>query len=176
VRQFKITLPVDLRAKLDAASATSGRTLAEEMRQRIEKSFQQEEDSVGVEPQLRELSTMIMLLTVFVHEQTGHKWMHHPGALCLFQQALMAYLQRLKVSPPPADEPASSPGEMLNGQPLIPSDNLDKIATGLEALAYFFLRGPDTDLIRKLKELNLPPVTDFMRGMQRVWKEKERKS
>jgi hypothetical protein len=170
--RVEVALNRDTGAKLEAASAAAGRTVVEEVRQRIEKSFAQEEVT-KFEPQLLELVGMSTVLTGFVREQTGRGWMDHPETFDLFQQALMGYFRRLKISLPSA-ESVSSPGEL--GQPLIPSDNPDVIAAALEALAYFYVGERDTDLFPKFKEQRLPGVPDFVFRAVQSLRERERKA
>jgi hypothetical protein len=157
MKQFKITLSPGLRAKLDAASAASGRTVAEEMRQRIESTFAQDGDT---EPHLRELLRMINLLAFLVKIDTQHDWFDHPAAFQVFHRAVDAYFGRLRGSPPLDAEQVFAPGE-LPKQQLIPSDHLATKGAGLEAIASFQLNPLEADqMMRKLRErvgdLNLP--------------------
>jgi hypothetical protein len=55
-QQMGVAFPDELRAKLDAAAAESGNSIAEEIRQRVERSFAQDAAKKAQDPKTRELA------------------------------------------------------------------------------------------------------------------------
>jgi hypothetical protein len=68
--QLKITMPDDLRVKLDQASAKSSLSVAEEVRSRVERTFQED----AADPPTRELMDTVQKLAELVKLQTGRPW------------------------------------------------------------------------------------------------------
>jgi hypothetical protein len=134
VKQLKVNLPTDLRAKLEASSKAADRTLADEIRQRLEQTFQ----PIKIEPHLRELIRLIRWLAILVKSETGHDWYNHPARLRIFEEAIAAYFKRLKASPPLDGKPEFAPGE-LPEQQMLPSDKLQEKGVGLEVIAHFII-------------------------------------
>jgi hypothetical protein len=70
MRQLKISLPDGTRSALDEASAKSGRSLAEEIRERLAWSFEYE----GLEKPTRELLYSVKELAALFQLDTGQDW------------------------------------------------------------------------------------------------------
>jgi hypothetical protein len=89
--QLKITMPDDLRAKLDQASADSSLSVAEEIRSRVERTFQ--EDSA--DPPTRELMDSVQELAELVKLQTGRSWHEDVRAANILFEAIVHRFVRL---------------------------------------------------------------------------------
>jgi hypothetical protein len=92
MKQLKVNLPDDLRARLDAASAKSGQSVAEEIRSRVEQSFAQE----AVDKPARDLFEGLTLMPAEIELETGAAWHKHAGAHEAFVQAILSRLLRFK--------------------------------------------------------------------------------
>jgi hypothetical protein len=92
MKQLKIVLPVELRAELDAAAAKSGKSVAEEIRSRVEWTF----DLEPMDKPTLELLTAVALMAAAVERETGAAWHTHPGAHTTFRHAVSGYLADLR--------------------------------------------------------------------------------
>jgi hypothetical protein len=74
MKQFKIVLPEDLRARLDAAIAKSGRSIADEIRTRVEQSL--DLDDAAVDKPTREFLDRLALMPAEIGQEIGvwHKY------------------------------------------------------------------------------------------------------
>jgi hypothetical protein len=105
MKQLKISLPDDLRSQLDAAIESTGQSLAEEIRLRLERTFYQD----TFDQRTRDLAHHVMHLADLVRENTGQPWHSSREAHEALENALQRYLAIIK---PPAGEaapPASVP-------------------------------------------------------------------
>jgi len=93
MKQMKVALPDDLRARLDAASKKSGRSVAEEIRARVEASFARD---VVVDKPTRDFLEGLALLPAEIELETGAAWHKHPGSHEAFVQAILSRLIRYK--------------------------------------------------------------------------------
>jgi hypothetical protein len=93
MKQMKVALPDDLRARLDAASEKSGRSVAEEIRARVEASFTR--DAV-VDKSTRDFLEGLALLPAEIELETGAAWHKHAGSYEAFVQAILSRLIRYK--------------------------------------------------------------------------------
>jgi len=98
MKQLKVSLPDDLRAQLDAASAKSGESVAEEIRRRAELSFLQE----AVDKPLRDLLENVARLAAEAARETGVAWYSHAGAYEVLRLAIQLWLEPLKPKGPTA--------------------------------------------------------------------------
>jgi hypothetical protein len=89
--QLKITMPDELRAQLDQASAKSSLSVAEEIRSRVERTFQEE----AADPPTRELMDAVQKIAELVKLQTGRPWHEDDRAATLFHHAIIHRLLRL---------------------------------------------------------------------------------
>jgi hypothetical protein len=92
MKRLKVSLPGELRARLDAASAESGRSLADEIRMRVEASFARE----AVDKPTRDFLDGLALMPAEIERETGAAWHSHAGAFAVFRQAILSRLARLK--------------------------------------------------------------------------------
>jgi hypothetical protein len=97
MKQMKVALPDDLRARLDAAGEKSGRSVAEEIRARIEASFAR--DAV-VDKATRDFFEDLALLPAEIELETGAAWHKHAGSHAAFEQAILSRLARFKPGGP----------------------------------------------------------------------------
>jgi hypothetical protein len=128
-----VALSDNLKAQLEQAAKAADHSIAEEIRRRLERSF--EEDEEPMEPHLRELLSMIVWLKVLVGEDAEHEWFDDPAALSVFERAIGYYFGRLKASPPLDGEPLPVTGKIIQ------SADLETRALGLEAMAFVMRRG-----------------------------------
>jgi hypothetical protein len=128
VGQLKITLPDDLRADLDAACAASGYSVAEEIRQRVERTFKQD----AIDPPTWKLMQYVGKLADLVRLQTNHlDWHLHPGAHRIFRYGITARLARLK----PVGEQIFGPDDLPVTR-LVAGDSAEGMGLGLEAVEF----------------------------------------
>ena len=94
-QQYKITLGDDLRARLDRASKQSGRPVSDEIRARLEQSF----DDELFDEQSRELTAAIMEAAREVATETDKSWHRDAAAHRTFRRAMLRILSKWR----PAD-------------------------------------------------------------------------
>jgi hypothetical protein len=90
VAQFKVTLGDDLRAKLDAAAAASGESLAEEIRARVEQTIRDEAD---FDARTLALGRDVMRLSRLIERHAEVPWHGHAAARAAFVSAFARYLE-----------------------------------------------------------------------------------
>jgi hypothetical protein len=103
-RQINVGLDDGMRAKLDAFADKHGRSIADEIRQRIEYSLDEE----GLDERTWWLTHQIKRLARDVQHATGVSWYTHPLAHIAFVEAIATLLEKLKPALPPNE---SSPTE-----------------------------------------------------------------
>ena len=129
MKQLKVGLPDYLREELERAAAASGKSLADELRVRLEASFESE----GSDPETRTLVTAVDNLAELVAIQTGHKWHKHPAANRVLRYAIAARLARLK----PEGEPVFGLDELPKNRLAAPgSDDPETMGLALEAVNF----------------------------------------
>jgi hypothetical protein len=101
LERFKFSLSPATRANLEAVAAVSGKSVADEIRTRLQRSF--EEDAI--DPPLRELREALANLAALVRIDCGAEWHSSPSAYTEFAAALM---QRLAGYMPPAQDAEAS--------------------------------------------------------------------
>jgi hypothetical protein len=92
MQRLKIALPDDLRARLDAASAKSGQSVASEIRHRIEASFARE----AADRPTRDLIEGVARMAAEIERETGSTWHEHAGAFETLEWAIKFRLRELK--------------------------------------------------------------------------------
>ena len=125
MRQVNVSLPDDLRTKLDAAANAAGHTLGTEIRLCIQRAHSWEQ----FDPQTQRLMLLIGQIAVGTERQTGRTWWHHPAAYFVFRRTIEILLDRNK----PPGEPRINPNELPPNRPVAVTD-LEQAAAGLEAL------------------------------------------
>jgi len=93
MKQMKVALPDELRARLDAASEKSGRSVAQEIRERIEGSFTR--DAVVDKP-TRDFLEGLAKIPAEVEREFSAAWDKHAGAHEVFTQVILSRLEALK--------------------------------------------------------------------------------
>ena len=104
-KQMGVSLPDDLRKMLEDACAGTDRSIAEEIRDRLWRTFK--EDSIG--KPLRNFMTDIGILASLTQTQTGHDWRTHPAASAVLRHAIYARLARTWQSGPETFAPGVLP-------------------------------------------------------------------
>jgi len=120
MQRLKIALPDELRAQLDAASAKSGRSVAEEIRSRVEATFALE----TVDKSTRDFIAGIARMPAEIELETGAAWHKHAGAYVVFREAILRRLARLK--------PEGSIAFGKRPQQAIPGDDPEGIGLSIE--------------------------------------------
>src|SRR5262245_47223368 len=123
MKQLKVSLPDELRAEIEEAAAKAGHSLGEEIRQRLERTLQDD----GIDPATRKLMAAIGDLHVLARSQPNHSWHQQPAAHRVFRHAIVARLARLR----PTGEPVFAPGD-LPDHPLVASQDVEAMGQGLE--------------------------------------------
>jgi hypothetical protein len=125
-KQMGVALPDDLRRLLEDACAGIDKSIAEEIRDRLWRTFQ--EDAIG--KPLRNLMAEMAMLAFMTEWQTGQDCRTHPGANAVLRHALNAWLAHTKKSGPEC----FAPGELPNRRFVAPgSDDPQTIGLALEA-------------------------------------------
>jgi hypothetical protein len=93
MKQMKVALSDALRAQLDAASEKSGRSVAQEIRERVEASFTR--DAVVDKP-TRDFLEGLAWLAAEIAREFGVAWDVHSGAHEIFTQTILSRLEVLK--------------------------------------------------------------------------------
>ena len=130
-KQLAVALDDVLRDNLSASAEHAGHSLAEEVRRRLELTFQIEKERSHIHPATRQLMTAVGALADLVHQQTGHHWYDHPAANRILRAAIVSRLTRL--SPGSADATFASEEAT---QQIIISSSPEMIGTGLEAVEF----------------------------------------
>lgn len=86
-------MSADLRARLDSAAKTSGRSIADEIRTRVELSFMRD---VLMDEQTLEFLDGLALMPPEIERETGGVWHKHAGSFAVFKEAILKRLSRLK--------------------------------------------------------------------------------
>jgi hypothetical protein len=108
MKKLQVSLPDDLREKLDAAVAESGNSLGEEIRQRLERTLEQDARSAS-DPITDELVRGVINLAADVERDFGASWYGYEEAHNIFVAAVAARLAAFK---PPA---ASLLSQLITG-------------------------------------------------------------
>jgi hypothetical protein len=103
MQRLKIALPDELRARLDGASAKSGRSVAEEIRRRCEQSFAQE----TVDKPTQDVVEAMPEMAAAMELEMGSAWHKHAGAHYAFGQVILTRLERFRPKGP-IEMPAQS--------------------------------------------------------------------
>lgn len=129
MRQLKIAFPAELRERLEAAAQRSGKSLAEEIRVRLEVSCRGE----SADKPTQDFLAAVARLMEYVERQTGWPPFQDPFAMNVFRAAIAALLDRV--------QPVEAAGEPPR-QPVPIASSKDPATIGgvLEALAF---GGPD---------------------------------
>jgi hypothetical protein len=131
MKQLKVGLPDALRSRLGTAAAASGKGLAEEIRGRLERTFENEIER-GDAPTLK-LSEAIEKLATLVSIQTGHAWHAHPAANRVMRFAITGRLARLT----PQGDAVFAPSELPTARLVAPgSDDPEAMGLALETLEF----------------------------------------
>src|SRR5262249_22818410 len=99
MKQLKVALPDDLRARLEAASSKSGRSLADEIRVRVETSFAADQPTSVL---LNDVAT----IAVETELEMGRPWYKDASAHFVFGETILNRLERSRPKGPikmPAD-------------------------------------------------------------------------
>jgi predicted DNA-binding protein len=99
MKQLKVALPDDLRARLDDASEKSGRSVAEEIRVRLETSLERD---VDVDKPSTDFLENVARMAAEIARETGANWHQHAGAHEVLTLAIQQWLEPLKPKGPTA--------------------------------------------------------------------------
>jgi hypothetical protein len=121
---FKIVLPDDLRAKLEAAAEREGLSLAELMRRKLIEATAPESYEV------RRLKSYVGGLAELVEHSTGHRFDTHPAAAETLRQAISVLLERMGAR----TDAKFTEADLVNGTRFVPGTDPATMGPGLEAL------------------------------------------
>ena len=162
MKQLKISLSDDLRARLETISAAAGNSVAEEIRQRVERTIAQDAD-----PPTGKLLAAIDRFAVLVKLQTNYRWHDHAAAGRVFRRMITARLARLGIKSPFSNEAVFQPGELPTAL-LVNSEHPDEMGTALEAVEFHTpqmtaerqrkIEEADRALRQELSEKSEPPI------------------
>lgn len=125
MKQLNIALSDEIRARLEEAAERNGRTIAAEVRERLEQTLQAE----STEKQTLDFLSAVTRLMDYVRQQTGWAWHKHPAAHDAFRYAITTLLDRSQPEEPAGDPPHKP-------VPLVASKDAKAIGMALEALAF----------------------------------------
>jgi hypothetical protein len=96
-KQLGVSLNEETRAALEAAAGAAGHSIAEEIRERVERTFLQD----ALDPALRTLVEDVIALAQMVNTDTGSAWDRDPGSHAAFKSAISALLAERQPSGAP---------------------------------------------------------------------------
>src|SRR5262245_4422164 len=97
MKQLKVSLPDDLRERIEKASADSGLSLGEEIRRRLERTLDEDAQDVKTRELVDDIRRLAVM--VFAHTHAKHRWHAHPKSHEALTEAVATWLEGLK--PPP---------------------------------------------------------------------------
>jgi hypothetical protein len=119
-RQLAVALPPDTRAHLDATAKAGNRSVAEEMRRRIDKSIDWEKfDEVTME-----LLEGIKQMSALLSQDFGMEWHEHPRAHEAFK---VAVAQRIAEYAPPPSAPSAAASDLGLVRSTDPPDTIGRM-------------------------------------------------
>jgi hypothetical protein len=109
-KQFNVALDDDTRASLEKIATEHGQTVADEIRQRLDRTLLEDEK---FDELTRHLGSTVMDLAASIqrHGAKGVAWHQHPKAFEALTQAIMTWLEGQK--PPEADPDLFGPDDPL---------------------------------------------------------------
>lgn len=116
-QQFKITLGDELRAKLEEESSLNYRSIAEEIRQRLEMSF-----DIQADLHTRDLIYSILILAAEITRDFGATWWADERARSALMAAIVDQLNSYTITPPASAEATLKPLG-TNGPQAAPDDD-----------------------------------------------------
>jgi hypothetical protein len=137
-----LLLEDQLRERLEKASAAAGCSVGEEIRRRLERTFDQDAD-----PETSKLLAAIGDFTIWVINYTGHRWHEHRAATRVLRRAILARLTRHWGES--IEHAVFAPGEKKSV--LVDSDDPDTLGLSLEA-THFQLPPMTEERKRELSE------------------------
>jgi hypothetical protein len=138
--QIAVAVPDDLRERLIAESMVRGISVAEEVRQRLEKSYAKD-DFYGSRPDLRELVAMVLDLVGMAETATGEKWNEDAATGYLLGLAINRHLELHGAEE--IDEIETSEAFQRDG--LRKSYDPERLAEMIESIAHFRRQGQTPD-------------------------------
>jgi hypothetical protein len=92
VKQLKISMPDELRVKLDEAAGVSGKSVAEEIRSRVERTFQVQRRAEWSDDETLGLYDAIQWLAMNIHLNMEAKWHQNRHVLYALLEAIGDYM------------------------------------------------------------------------------------
>jgi hypothetical protein len=126
MKKLQVSLPDDLRSRVETAAERNDRALGEEIRSCIQAAYSWDQFDAPTQV----LMHLVGRLAVATELQTGRTWWHDPSAHFVFRQALAILLGRRK---PEGDLALLDPAELPADRPVAVTD-LHQMAAGLEAI------------------------------------------
>jgi hypothetical protein len=129
MKQLKVSLDDAMRGRLESAATGHDRSLGEEIRDRLERSFAWEGQ---FDPWSIVLMHSVGRLAALTKRQTGRDWFVDAGAHFVFRQAIRSLLARMKPKGDPVLDPATLPADRP-----VALDDPTAMGVALEAIVSF---------------------------------------
>jgi hypothetical protein len=143
MRQINVSLPDDMRTRLEEAARAAGHTLGTEVRNRLARSLS---EAGQLDPATQVLMLLVARLATLIQPQTGHQWFESPGAHRVLEQAIASLLARWR----PQGDPILKPEELPPGRP-VRLDGVEEMGVALEGIASY-----DAQIDRQYANTPLP--------------------
>jgi hypothetical protein len=143
MKQLKVSLPDSLRDAVEAAAERSGNSLGNEIRERLERTLNQDAD-----PKTAKLLAAIQDFAVWTRLYTDHAWHKHPAASRALRRAITAHIARQWGK---SIEDAVFKANELPTARLIDSDDPDTIGLSIEA-TQFHMPAVSEERLRQMNE------------------------
>jgi hypothetical protein len=130
--QMGVAFSPDVRTRLEAASAAGGHSLAEEIRRRVQRTFEQD-DFAAAWPATDRLLNTTGTMTLLAGLTTGRRWNDDPATAYLLKLAIAAHLDRRGAK----ECTEIVPSDTFSREGLVASSDPRVIAIALETLADF---------------------------------------
>jgi hypothetical protein len=142
-KQFNVSLGDFLRTKLETASEQSGRTIAEEIRSRLARTFDQD----TIDKPTLDLLAAVADFASLIQGQSGVAWHENAAADAALLAAIRTRLTRLRPTGA-ADVLPTAEGRTR----FVPSEDPSEIGVGLEMLQARMAAGDDPKIIEQMEK------------------------
>jgi hypothetical protein len=161
--QIAVAVIGPLRERLIAEATVRGISIAEEVRQRLEASYK-EEDFYASRPDLRELVKMVLTMARMAEQATGEKWNEDDATGYLLQLAITRHLELHGADE--VDEIETT--EAFQRRGIKKSYKAESLAEMIETIAHFQSHGQPVDYeasIAREREMHERAQQNLMRGL-----------
>jgi hypothetical protein len=157
MKQLKVALPDGLRQMLEHFAKQSGRSLADEIRTRLERSLA---DETRGKPTNDFLFTIDHLVEM-VERHYGYSWFEHPDSIRALSTAISARLDRVSPSP----DKVLKEHSRRTSEPMVASKNPEAVGIALEAVAF---SSP------AIAEARIDSLREDLKHFEKIWAKDKR--